>query len=152
MSRMLNPIALAAALSLAFAGCDVAEKPVQVTARPVVVGGTTVVSAPSQNPEAALEPAAGVVQPPPEAESRPTINVYLTNAQPDRPRCLMEVYDFVCDKTHTWNLCGGEDVVIAVCADEHGLGHTRVRIANATARDYEWVEFSDIAERDVLKR
>jgi hypothetical protein len=86
------------------------------------------------------------------AAKRPTINVYLVNAEADRARCLMEVNDLVCETTTTWMLCGGEQTVIAICADEKGLGHTRVRIANAEDDDYAWVEYTGVTERDLLKR
>jgi hypothetical protein len=153
MRKTASAAILLAVLGLTAAGCDIAPEPVRVTAQPVTLGGTTVVRTPQQSPEAALEPAAGGAGAASEAERPPAINVYLVCAKPDRPRCLMQVHDFVCGTWHTWPMGAGKaEEVIAICADERGLGHAEVRVADAKGEDAEWVEYSDIAERDVLKR
>jgi hypothetical protein len=141
-----------AAAGILLASCtDVAQAPIQAEARPVpaVGGAKTIVRRPGPEELAALAPAAGGS--PAEAE-RPMVNVHLVNAGAGRALCVMEVYDFVCDRTHTWNLCGGEEEIIAICADERGLGHAQVRVANFVNEDYSWAEYSDVKEGDVLKR
>jgi hypothetical protein len=150
MARKTTFGALSVLAAVLLAGCtDVTQAPVQASARPVAVlggGAKTIVRRPAPGE---LEPAAGGLA---GAPGTPTVNVYLVNAEAGRPRCVMEVFDVICATTRTWNLCGGEEKVIAICADERGLGHARVRIANAVDENYSWAEYRDVAERDVLKR
>jgi hypothetical protein len=139
---------LCLALLLAVGGCangqeQAAETTAVARAVPPAAAPAPSVAEPAASMPGLLEPA---------APARPMVNAYLVNVRPDRPRSLVEVYDVVCGTTRTWNLAGGEDIVIAVCADEQGVGHARVRIPSGPRQDYAWADFPQVHQRDRLAR